>query len=74
MGLGGRGAYALDLTKADGSDPTAVSLFDVKNGNNGKNSNNSNNSVQLGYTVGTPQIGQNPQRQIRRLPRLRLCD
>ncbi|HEZ2345435.1 TPA: pilus assembly/adherence protein PilC [Neisseria meningitidis] len=54
MGLGGRGAYALDLTKADGSDPTAVSLFDVKNG---KNSNNSNNSVQLGYTVGTPQIG-----------------
>ncbi|HGP4585503.1 TPA: PilC family type IV pilus tip adhesin, partial [Neisseria meningitidis] len=54
MGLGGRGAYALDLTKADGSDPTAVSLFDVKNDNNGKNSNN---SVQLGYTVGTPQIG-----------------
>ncbi|HGG8355274.1 TPA: PilC family type IV pilus tip adhesin [Neisseria meningitidis] len=54
MGFGGRGAYALDLTKADGSDPTAVSLFDVKNG---KNSNNSNNSVQLGYTVGTPQIG-----------------
>ncbi|HGO7834040.1 TPA: PilC family type IV pilus tip adhesin, partial [Neisseria meningitidis] len=51
MGLGGRGAYALDLTKADGSDPTAVSLFDVKN------DNNSNNSVQLGYTVGTPQIG-----------------
>ncbi|HGO8481150.1 TPA: PilC family type IV pilus tip adhesin, partial [Neisseria meningitidis] len=51
MGFGGRGAYALDLTKADGSDPTAVSLFDVKNGNNG------NNSVQLGYTVGTPQIG-----------------
>ncbi|HEZ1772645.1 TPA: pilus assembly/adherence protein PilC, partial [Neisseria meningitidis] len=57
MGFGGRGAYALDLTKADGSDPTAVSLFDVKNGNNGNNSNNSNNSVQLGYTVGTPQIG-----------------
>ncbi|HFC7281220.1 TPA: PilC family type IV pilus tip adhesin, partial [Neisseria meningitidis] len=24
MGFGGRGAYALDLTKADGSDPTAV--------------------------------------------------
>ncbi|ARC11554.1 PilC family type IV pilus tip adhesin [Neisseria meningitidis] len=48
MGFGGRGAYALDLTKADGSDPTAVSLFDVKN---------DNNSVQLGYTVGTPQIG-----------------
>ncbi|HGO8673834.1 TPA: PilC family type IV pilus tip adhesin, partial [Neisseria meningitidis] len=54
MGLGGRGAYALDLTKADSNNPTAVSLFDVKNGNNGKNSNN---SVQLGYTVGTPQIG-----------------
>lgn len=57
MGFGGRGAYALDLTKADGSDPTAVSLFDVKNDNNGNNSNNSNNSVELGYTVGTPQIG-----------------
>ncbi|HGG7317264.1 TPA: PilC family type IV pilus tip adhesin, partial [Neisseria meningitidis] len=57
MGLGGRGAYALDLTKADSNNPTAVSLFDVKNGNNGNNSNNSNNSVQLGYTVGTPQIG-----------------
>ncbi|HEZ4679420.1 TPA: pilus assembly/adherence protein PilC, partial [Neisseria meningitidis] len=57
MGFGGRGAYALDLTKADGSDPTAVSLFDVKNDNNGKNSNNSNNRVELGYTVGTPQIG-----------------
>lgn len=54
MGFGGRGAYALDLTKADGSDPTAVSLFDVKNDNNGKNSNN---RVELGYTVGTPQIG-----------------
>ncbi|HEZ2921378.1 TPA: pilus assembly/adherence protein PilC, partial [Neisseria meningitidis] len=57
MGFGGRGAYALDLTKADSNNPTAVSLFDVKNDNNGKNSNNSNNSVQLGYTVGTPQIG-----------------
>ncbi|HEZ5417383.1 TPA: pilus assembly/adherence protein PilC, partial [Neisseria meningitidis] len=54
MGFGGRGAYALDLTKADNGDPTAVSLFDVKNSNNG---NNGNNSVQLGYTVGTPQIG-----------------
>ncbi|HGO6980261.1 TPA: PilC family type IV pilus tip adhesin, partial [Neisseria meningitidis] len=32
MGLGGRGAYALDLTKADSNNPTAVSLFDVKNG------------------------------------------
>ncbi|HGH0267718.1 TPA: PilC family type IV pilus tip adhesin, partial [Neisseria meningitidis] len=57
MGFGGRGAYALDLTKAENGNPTAVSLFDVKNDNNGKNSNNSNNSVQLGYTVGTPQIG-----------------
>ncbi len=54
MGFGGRGAYALDLTKADNGNPTAVSLFDVKHDNNGKNSNN---SVQLGYTVGTPQIG-----------------
>ncbi|HFC7523882.1 TPA: PilC family type IV pilus tip adhesin, partial [Neisseria meningitidis] len=54
-GFGGRGAYALDLTKADGNDPTKASLFDVKD--NGNNSNNSNNSVQLGYTVGTPQIG-----------------
>lgn len=57
MGFGGRGAYALDLTKAENGDPTAVSLFDVKHDNNGKNSNNSNNSVELGYTVGTPQIG-----------------
>ncbi|ANX33188.1 pilus assembly protein [Neisseria meningitidis] len=54
MGFGGRGAYALDLTKAENGNPTAVSLFDVKHDNNGKNSNN---SVQLGYTVGTPQIG-----------------
>ncbi|HEZ5043431.1 TPA: pilus assembly/adherence protein PilC, partial [Neisseria meningitidis] len=52
MGFGGRGAYALDLTKADGSDPTKASLFDVKD-----NSNNGNNRVELGYTVGTPQIG-----------------
>ncbi|HGO9337766.1 TPA: PilC family type IV pilus tip adhesin, partial [Neisseria meningitidis] len=49
MGFGGRGAYALDLTKADGSDPTKASLFDVKD--------NGNNRVELGYTVGTPQIG-----------------
>ncbi|HFC6906774.1 TPA: PilC family type IV pilus tip adhesin, partial [Neisseria meningitidis] len=28
MGFGGRGAYALDLTKADGNDPTKASLFD----------------------------------------------
>ncbi|WP_118832391.1 PilC family type IV pilus tip adhesin [Neisseria meningitidis] len=54
MGFGGRGAYALDLTKAENGNPTAVSLFDVKHDNNGKNSNN---SVELGYTVGTPQIG-----------------
>ncbi|HEZ4812778.1 TPA: pilus assembly/adherence protein PilC [Neisseria meningitidis] len=52
MGFGGRGAYALDLTKADSNNPTAVSLFDVKD-----NGNNGNNRVKLGYTVGTPQIG-----------------
>lgn len=44
MGQGGKGAYALDLTKAESGSPTDVSLFDVKD--NG-----------LGYTVGTPQIG-----------------
>ncbi|HFC8484772.1 TPA: PilC family type IV pilus tip adhesin [Neisseria meningitidis] len=55
MGFGGRGAYALDLTKADDNDPTKASLFDVKD--NGNNGNNGNNGVQLGYTVGTPQIG-----------------
>ncbi|HEZ4384949.1 TPA: pilus assembly/adherence protein PilC [Neisseria meningitidis] len=48
MGFGGRGAYALDLTKADGNDLKNASLFDVKNGDN---------SAELGYTVGTPQIG-----------------
>ncbi|MBG8850032.1 pilus assembly/adherence protein PilC, partial [Neisseria meningitidis] len=52
MGFGGRGAYALDLTKADDNDPTKASLFDVKD-----NGNNGNNGVKLGYTVGTPQIG-----------------
>ncbi|HEZ2174082.1 TPA: pilus assembly/adherence protein PilC, partial [Neisseria meningitidis] len=52
MGFGGRGAYALDLTKAESGNPTAVSLFDVKH-----DSNNGNNRVKLGYTVGTPQIG-----------------
>ncbi|HFC6924245.1 TPA: PilC family type IV pilus tip adhesin, partial [Neisseria meningitidis] len=52
MGFGGRGAYALDLTKAENGDPTAVSLFDVKN-----DKNKGNNSAELGYTVGTPQIG-----------------
>ncbi|HFB4636456.1 TPA: PilC family type IV pilus tip adhesin [Neisseria gonorrhoeae] len=57
MGLGGRGAYALDLTKID-SNPVGVSMFDVKNGdNNGKNRKNRKNRVELGYTVGTPQIG-----------------
>ncbi|HFC7056290.1 TPA: PilC family type IV pilus tip adhesin [Neisseria meningitidis] len=55
MGFGGRGAYALDLTKADDNDPTKASLFDVKD--NGNNGNNGNNRVKLGYTVGTPQIG-----------------
>lgn len=57
MGFGGRGAYALDLTKADSNNPTAVSLFDVKHDNSGNNGNNGNNRVELGYTVGTPQIG-----------------
>ncbi|HGH6463403.1 TPA: PilC family type IV pilus tip adhesin, partial [Neisseria meningitidis] len=57
MGFGGRGAYALDLTKAESGNPTAVSLFDVKHDKNGKNGKNSNNGVELGYTVGTPQIG-----------------
>ncbi|ENV1463611.1 pilus assembly/adherence protein PilC, partial [Neisseria gonorrhoeae] len=57
MGLGGRGAYALDLTKIDGNYPAAAPLFDVKNGdNNGKNGKN-RVEVELGYTVGTPQIG-----------------
>ncbi len=56
MGFGGRGAYALDLSKIDSGNGNLadVSLFDVKHDNSGKNSNN---SVQLGYTVGTPQIG-----------------
>ncbi|HGG8450306.1 TPA: PilC family type IV pilus tip adhesin, partial [Neisseria meningitidis] len=55
MGFGGRGAYALDLSKIDSGNGNLadVSLFDVKHDKNGKNSNNSNNSVQLGYTVGT---------------------
>ncbi|HGM2280529.1 TPA: PilC family type IV pilus tip adhesin, partial [Neisseria gonorrhoeae] len=54
MGFGGRGAYALDLSKIDGNYPAAAPLFDVKNGdNNGKN----RVEVELGYTVGTPQIG-----------------
>ncbi len=49
MGLGGRGAYALDLSKID-SNPVGVSMFDVQN-------ESKNNGVKLGYTVGTPQIG-----------------
>ncbi|HGM2304543.1 TPA: PilC family type IV pilus tip adhesin, partial [Neisseria gonorrhoeae] len=54
MGLGGRGAYALDLTKIDSNNLTGVSMFDVKDGDkNGKN----RVKVELGYTVGTPQIG-----------------
>ncbi|HHK2950907.1 TPA: PilC family type IV pilus tip adhesin [Neisseria gonorrhoeae] len=60
MGLGGRGAYALDLSKIDSSNLTGVSMFDVKNGDkNGKNGKNGKNrvEVELGYTVGTPQIG-----------------
>ncbi|EMT6276441.1 pilus assembly/adherence protein PilC, partial [Neisseria gonorrhoeae] len=41
MGLGGRGAYALDLSKINGNYPAAAPLFDVKNGdNNGKNRKN----------------------------------
>ncbi|QOG49145.1 pilus assembly/adherence protein PilC [Neisseria gonorrhoeae] len=54
MGFGGRGAYALDLSKINGNYPVAASLFDVKDGdNNGKN----RVKLELGYTVGTPQIG-----------------
>lgn len=57
MGLGGRGAYALDLSKINENYPAAAPLFDVKNGdNNGKNGKN-RVEVELGYTVGTPQIG-----------------
>ncbi|HFB4280357.1 TPA: PilC family type IV pilus tip adhesin, partial [Neisseria gonorrhoeae] len=54
MGLGGRGAYALDLSKID-SNPVGVSMFDVQNDKN--NNKNDSNRVKLGYTVGTPQIG-----------------
>ncbi|HFB2484265.1 TPA: PilC family type IV pilus tip adhesin, partial [Neisseria gonorrhoeae] len=54
MGFGGRGAYALDLSKINGNYPAVAPLFDVKDGdNNGKN----RVEVKLGYTVGTPQIG-----------------
>ncbi|MHC5993280.1 PilC family type IV pilus tip adhesin, partial [Neisseria meningitidis] len=55
MGFGGRGAYALDLTKIDSNNLTGVSMFDVQNDKN--NNKNDNNRVELGYTVGTPQIG-----------------
>ncbi|EMS1522553.1 PilC family type IV pilus tip adhesin [Neisseria gonorrhoeae] len=55
MGLGGRGAYALDLSKIDSSNLTGVSMFDVQNDKN--NNKNDSNRVKLGYTVGTPQIG-----------------
>ncbi|EMU3536554.1 pilus assembly/adherence protein PilC, partial [Neisseria gonorrhoeae] len=34
MGLGGRGAYALDLSKINENYPAAAPLFDVKNGDN----------------------------------------
>ncbi|HFA8222561.1 TPA: pilus assembly/adherence protein PilC, partial [Neisseria gonorrhoeae] len=41
MGLGGRGAYALDLTKIDSNNLTGVSMFDVQNDkNNNKNDSN----------------------------------
>ncbi|EMT0216466.1 pilus assembly protein PilC, partial [Neisseria gonorrhoeae] len=57
MGFGGRGAYALDLSKINGNYPAAAPLFDVKDGDkNGKNGKN-RVEVELGYTVGTPQIG-----------------
>ncbi|ENV1499576.1 pilus assembly/adherence protein PilC, partial [Neisseria gonorrhoeae] len=57
MGFGGRGAYALDLSKIDSSNLTGVSMFDVQNDKNNNNNKNDNNRVELGYTVGTPQIG-----------------
>ncbi|EMS4340183.1 pilus assembly/adherence protein PilC, partial [Neisseria gonorrhoeae] len=57
MGFGGRGAYALDLSKINENYPAAAPLFDVKDGDkNGKNGKN-RVEVELGYTVGTPQIG-----------------
>ncbi|EMU1365118.1 pilus assembly/adherence protein PilC, partial [Neisseria gonorrhoeae] len=39
-------------SKINGNYPAAAPLFDVKNGDN-----NGKNRVELGYTVGTPQIG-----------------
>ncbi|HHR5786842.1 TPA: PilC family type IV pilus tip adhesin, partial [Neisseria gonorrhoeae] len=50
MGFGGRGAYALDLSKIDSSNLTGVSMFDVQNDKN--NNKNDSNRVKLGYTVG----------------------
>ncbi|HFB9562846.1 TPA: pilus assembly/adherence protein PilC, partial [Neisseria gonorrhoeae] len=52
MGLGGRGAYALDLTKIDSNNLTGVSMFDVQNDKNNNNNKNDSNRVKLGYTVG----------------------
>ncbi|HFC3507437.1 TPA: PilC family type IV pilus tip adhesin, partial [Neisseria gonorrhoeae] len=57
MGLGGRGAYALDLSKIDSSNLTGVSMFDVQNDKNNNTNDNNRVKVELGYTVGTPQIG-----------------
>ncbi|HFC3446660.1 TPA: PilC family type IV pilus tip adhesin, partial [Neisseria gonorrhoeae] len=57
MGLGGRGAYALDLSKIDSSNLTGVSMFDVQNDKNNNKNDNNRVKVELGYTVGTPQIG-----------------
>ncbi|HFC0280613.1 TPA: pilus assembly/adherence protein PilC, partial [Neisseria gonorrhoeae] len=45
MGLGGRGAYALDLSKIDSSNLTGVSMFDVQNDKNNNNNKNDNNRV-----------------------------
>ncbi|ENW8224679.1 pilus assembly/adherence protein PilC, partial [Neisseria gonorrhoeae] len=45
----------LDLSKINENYPAAAPLFDVKDGDN--NDKNGKNRVELGYTVGTPQIG-----------------
>ncbi|ENW5794994.1 pilus assembly/adherence protein PilC, partial [Neisseria gonorrhoeae] len=42
-------------SKINGNYPAAAPLFDVKDGDN--NGKNGKNRVELGYTVGTPQIG-----------------
>ncbi|HFB9646384.1 TPA: pilus assembly/adherence protein PilC, partial [Neisseria gonorrhoeae] len=52
MGLGGRGAYALDLSKIDSSNLTGVSMFDVQNDKNNNTNDNNRVKVELGYTVG----------------------